>query len=126
VEYDSPGDLAVGDCYDPIRDSDDDALLAVIFVPCDRPHLAEVFGVQDIDGPATAEYPGDARVDDESVEICDAAFETYVGIDFDESELGYIYYAPTRRTWPAGDRQVVCVVDDEGRPMTGSVKGSRR
>jgi hypothetical protein len=124
--YESPDDLALGQCYDPISDPDDDSLLAAILLPCDQPHLHEVFGVAEVAGAPTAPYPGDDDIDDEAVDVCDAAFEEYVGIDFDESRYGYVYYTPSEETWAGGDRAVVCVVEEDGDPITGSVKDTRR
>ncbi len=125
-EYESPEDLAVGDCYDPIADPDDDALLAAIILPCAEPHAAEVFGVDDVAGAPTAPFPGFDDLEEEAEDLCDAAFEDYVGIDFNRSRLDYIYYTPTEATWSGGDREVICVISDDGDPMTGSVKGTRR
>lgn len=125
-EYESPEDLEVGVCYDPIVDPDDGSLLAAIILPCAEPHIAEVFGVAALAGAPTAPYPGIDDIEAEAEDLCDAAFEEYVGIDFDRSRLGYIYYTPTEGTWAAGDREVLCVIDDDGDAMTGSVKGTRR
>lgn len=125
-EFESPEDLAVGDCYDPIEDPDDDALLAAIILPCAEPHANEVFGVEQVAGAPTAPFPGLDDLEDEAEDLCDAAFEDYVGIDFNRSRLSYIYYTPTEATWAAGDREVICVIDGEGEPITGSVKGTQR
>lgn len=125
-EYESPEDLEIGDCYDPIEDPDDDALLAAIILPCTEPHIAEVFGLAEVAGAPTAPFPGYDDLEDEAEDRCDAAFEEYVGIDFDRSRYGYIYYTPTEATWEAGDRVVMCVIDDNGRAIEGSVAGTRR
>ncbi len=124
--YESPEDLAVGDCYDPILDRDDDLLLAAVIVACSSPHRHEVFGLVDVAGAPSAPFPGSTDLDAEAQDLCDAAFEAYVGIDFDRSSLGYLYYTPTEATWLAGDRTVLCVVEDGGRAIEGSVKGSGR
>ncbi len=124
--YESPEDLAVGDCYDPILDGDDDQLLAAVMLPCAGPHRHEVFGLVDVAGAPTAPFPGSTDLDAEAQDLCDAAFEAYVGIDFDRSALGYVYYTPTEATWLAGDRAVLCVVEDGDRPIEGSVKGAAR
>src|SRR5437588_7999656 len=40
-QYQAPGDLAVGDCFDPITDREDQSLLAAMIRRCDEPHLME-------------------------------------------------------------------------------------
>jgi hypothetical protein len=124
-EFESPEDLEVGDCYDPIEDADDDAFLAAIILPCAEPHRAEVFGMLEVEAAPTARFPGYDEVEAEAEDLCDAAFEDYLGISFDRSRYGYIYYTQTEETWAGGDRLVMCVVDDNGRPIEGSVRGSR-
>jgi hypothetical protein len=125
-QYESPEDLEVGDCYDPIEDPDDDALLAAIILPCSAPHLAEVFGLAEVAGADGAPFPGFDDLEAEAEDLCDAAFEEYVGIDFNRSRYGYVYYTPTEATWAGGDRAVMCVIDDNGRTIEGSVEGTRR
>jgi len=126
LEYQKPEDLEVGQCFDPVVDADDDTLLAAVIVPCTGSHLAEVFGKSDLAGAPTAPFPGRRDLDREAQDLCDAAFETYVGIDFDSSEYEYVYYTPTESSWLGGDREVMCVIDDNGKPMTGSAKGTAR
>jgi hypothetical protein len=125
-DYQSPEDLAVGDCYDAIQDADDEALLAAIVLPCSVPHRHEVFGLTDVAGAPTAPFPGPDDLETEAEDLCDAAFEAYVGIDFNRSEYGYLYYTPTESTWAGGDRTVMCVIDAESEPLTGSVRGTER
>ena len=61
---------------------------------------------------------------------CKAAFETYVGIDYDNSTLYLSYYYPTEETWTEiNDREILCIVtttDDFTTKTTGSVKGSAK
>ncbi len=125
-EYQAPEDLAVGDCFDPVVDSDDDFLLAAIVRPCAQPHRAEVFGVEELEGGSTAAYPGGSEVSAQAETLCDAAFETYIGIDFDDSRYAYTFYTPSEATWLGGDRGVMCAVDDDGDPISGSLKGVKR
>jgi hypothetical protein len=124
VEYQAAEDLKVGDCYDPINDHEDETLLAAAIRECDEPHLHEVFGLVLLSDPLGSPYPADRDIEDASLELCDAAFERYVGIALDDSDYGYLYYTPTDITWANGDRLVMCVVDDNDRPITGSLKGT--
>lgn len=125
-EYQATEDLRVGDCYQPVEDVDDQSLLAAIIVPCEQPHLAEVFGVDDLEGGPDAPFPGVDVIDDDAIDICDAAFEAYVGVALDNSRYSYVYYTPTEQSWAGGDRVVMCSVDDRGRELEGSVQGTER
>jgi hypothetical protein len=124
AEYQAVEDLEIGDCYDPIDDTEDDVLLAASIKDCDDPHINEVFGLVLLSDPLGAPYPADRDIEDASVELCDAAFEKYVGSRISNSNYGYLYYTPTESTWEDGDRLVMCVIDDDGDPITGSTKGT--
>lgn len=124
VEYQDPIDLALGDCYDPINDENTDVLLAAAMRSCDEAHLHEVFGLVLLKDPLGAPFPNDRDIEDASLDLCDTAYERYVGISVDDSKYGYLYYTPSEATWEDGDRLVVCVVDDRGDRITGSIKGT--
>ena len=125
-EYQAPEDLEVGQCYSPILDEDDDFLLAAIIRPCEEPHRAEVVGIERLPGNAGSPYPGDDAIDRQAEAACDRAFEAYVGVPYDESRLRAVFYAPTERTWPGGDRRVTCVVEAGRQALTATVRGTRR
>ena len=124
VEYQDPTDLGVGDCYDPIDDEESDVLLAAAIRPCDEPHLQEVFGILQLEDPVGAPFPSDRDLENASVDLCDPAFEEYIGEGIDDSQYDYLYYMPSEVTWENGDREVMCVVDDRGDRIVGSVKGT--
>ena len=124
--YQATEDLRVGDCYEPVEDADDQTLLAAIIVPCEQPHPNEVFGLGDLAGDADAPFPGVESVDDDAIDLCDAAFDSYVGVALDNSRYSYVYYTPTEESWAGGDRVVMCSVEDGGRLIEGSVQGTER
>ena len=126
VFYQATEDLRVGDCYEPVEDADDQTLLAAIIVPCEQPHPNEVFGLGDVPGGPDAPFPGVDPVDDDAIELCDRAFESYVGVALDNSRYSYVYYTPTEESWAGGDRVVMCSVEDGGRLIEGSVEGTER
>lgn len=124
-EYQAEWDLVVGDCFDPIADSDDESLLAARMRACDEPHLMEVIGLPTFDEPLGEAYPGEDEVDRRSEEACLSEFSEYVGVDYEDSRLGAAFYYPTSESWPGGDRTVLCVVESsEASPLTRSVEGS--
>lgn len=125
-EYQAPTDLVVGSCFDPIEDRDDQNLLAGIIRRCNEPHLMEVIGLPELDHPPSAPYPAVRQLDAEAEELCRAEFASYVGIDYDDSQLSASFYTPSSETWVSGDRLVTCVVDAaDVAPLTRSVRGSR-
>jgi hypothetical protein len=127
LEYDSPEDLRVGDCFDPIEDKDDLMLLAVHVRPCTELHRMEAFGLGELTPASGAPFPGDFWVEREAERLCDKAFEDYVGIPFDESRLDYAYYVPYEWTWDAGDRRVLCAVEAHpAQPLADTVRDSER
>lgn len=118
--------LRLGTCFNPIEDMDDEALLAAQLTSCDDPHAMEVFAVASL-GPASAVFPDDRALGSRSESLCDAAFERYVGLEYDNSALEYYYYPPTEEGWLAGDHDVLCaVVADPGELLTETVADSRR
>jgi len=63
---------------------------------------------------------------DDAIELCDSAFESYVGVALDNSRYSYVYYTPTEESWAGGDRVVMCSVEDGRRLIEGSVEGAER
>jgi hypothetical protein len=75
------------------------------------------------DGP----YPGDDYLTDVAVEVCNTAFERYIGLSPEQSDYDVDWLLPTEDLWAGGARQGIClVVSDDGSPLTGKVKGSER
>lgn len=117
-------DLRVGDCLAP-----DQGVVAeleeVRAVPCEDPHLHEVFFLAEWDGGDT--FPGDTALADFADGACIAEFEAYVGTDYLDSALFHTYLLPTLRSWDErNDRQVVCLAASAGEPLQGSSRGSER
>lgn len=124
-EYDSPFEVSVGQCFNPIEDKDDGALLAILLKDCEDEHLAEAFALFDLDHDAGEPWPGDDEVDDAAEEGCDAEFEAYVGIPFDDSEYNVSYFTPSPESWEADDREVLCLIEGSPRaPLIGSAEGT--
>ena len=113
--------LNVGDC---LGATEGDEVASVQAVPCDESHESEVFALVDYDAGADAEWPGDDAVSSFADEQCEAAFEEYVGISYNDSRYFITYLQPTEDTWADGDREVVClVVGPDNEPVTGSLRG---
>jgi len=88
-------------------------------VDCAGAHWAEVYHVEEVTG---ADFPADLAVT--ATAVCEREFEGYVGAHFSQVPYDPSPMFPTEGSWEIGDRQIVCIlVDDGGRSITGSAKG---
>lgn len=113
--------LAIGDCFnDP--DTTAEEVSSVEMVDCTEAHDNEVYA----EGTMTEDvYPGEDTIVAFAEETCLAAFESYVGIPFDQSALYYWYYIPTAESWSeSNDRLVTCMLYNPEMQTTGTFKGS--
>jgi hypothetical protein len=94
-------------------------------VDCVTPHQGELYHHNTVTADAGTPYPGDAAVDAEANLRCYAAFEPYVGLDFNSSRLGYLYFYPNLESWAEGDRGIDCILfAGDGELLTGSLAGT--
>ena len=123
-------DMEVGDC---IANQEDlgagTEVQSIPKVPCTQPHAYEVHYEFELTGGSTV--PDEATIEKEAEDKCAGeAFTNYVGVEWDNSSLGYTYLFPTSQSWSNGDREVTCMLfedgADKGNPTTGSLKGSGR
>jgi hypothetical protein len=114
--------LNVGDCLLDDKTSGDQ-ITDVPRIDCSQPHNSEAYAsVTMDDGP----FPGSTAVDDKAVADCKAKFNTFVGLDYDQSQLNFTYYYPTEASWAQGDREILCLAVDPAGQVTGSLKNARR
>ncbi len=115
--------LAVGDCLSSLPVGGGPVSEAPT-VPCAEPHSYEVYFTYDL--PDTP-FPGQTAVTAIADAQCLTSFTTFAGIDYPSSVLVYSYLYPTEQSWAAGDREVVCMVNDPTTPTTtGSLAGVAR
>jgi Septum formation len=124
-------DAAIGACFEGTQAEGEDTIIAfgVREVDCVDPHAGEVIGHFVLQGAIAEErlYPGDTALSVEAERACRETFRSYVGIDYDASELEIQFYFPLSRAWLLGDRKVDCAVfGPAGKSLEGSVRGSRR
>lgn len=113
--------LQVGDCLNEVSS---DLVSEVPVVPCSEPHDEEIFFEFRLDGDT---YPGVEAIDKAADEACNREFETFVGMSYQESALGWYRYAPTEEGWDQlNDRVVQCVIYDPAGQVTGSLAGANR
>jgi hypothetical protein len=93
-------------------------------VPCTAPHTYQIVGIVPYVSADDAFPGGDALSQLGDLE-CDAAFEEFVGIPYEDSIWYMTVWRPTAESWEAGDRDVVCTLKDEdGEPIVGSKEGA--
>ncbi len=119
VKYSS---LVPGDCLEKPGDAFETAQR----VDCAKPHDLEVFALVDDPAPKGAKYPGRDLMDREANVACPPQFQSYVGVPFDESQLGVTFFVPVKATWEANSRRLLCTVSAKTGKLTGSVKGTKR
>jgi hypothetical protein len=114
-------ELAVGDC---VIDETEGEIAETTKVPCSTPHLSEVYHLFDLPGGAIPEAEALSNAVEQG---CLAAFEPYVGLDYESSEYAFTWLEPTPESWANGDREVVCMLatQDESK-ITGSLRNAKR
>lgn len=114
-------DLEVGMCFDGAIDSGS----TVEAMECAEPHDHEVYHL--VEYTETDIYPGEESMADFAEAVCLPAFEDYVGVTYQDSEIYAAFGYPSADTWDSGDREVVCILEGEdGVPLTGSLQGAGR
>lgn len=115
-------DLAVGDCYNDAS-ADGDEVGEVVVVDCSEPHDYEVYWSHALEDGG---YPGLDAIQGEAEEVCRERFASFVGLPYGDSEIYLTYLYPTERTWLFGDREILCMVYEQGVMATGTLAGAGR
>lgn len=106
-------DIAVGDC---MNIPEEDVFSTVDTIDCTEPHDLEVFALVDlsdigVEFSSIASYPGDDPVYEASFNACWDAFESYVGVPYEDSAIYLDVFTPTLEGWDErGDRIANCVL----------------
>ncbi|MBF4573847.1 septum formation family protein [Herbiconiux sp. VKM Ac-1786] len=113
--------LSVGEC---LNDTDGTEVSEVPLVDCADEHDFEVYSDFELTGD---EFPGTDAINTEADAKCLTEFESFVGISYDDSTLGYTYFTPTEGSWTDGDdRLVSCLIGDPNGKVTGTLKGAAK
>lgn len=114
-------DLMAGDCFNR---GEGDQISEVNGVPCDEPHVYEVYAVAE---SPDGEFPGAEELSAKGEELCLPPFEEYVGLAYQESKYVVETINPSAETWESGDRATLCVLSTEDKAeQTSSAKGSKQ
>jgi hypothetical protein len=93
----------------------------VTTVACAEAHDGEVFAVVTHPAAKDAAYPGDESVADFAAAECLTRFPAYTGATYDDSDLQVATVRPDRDSWvDKDDREVACVLYQQGSTLTGS------
>ncbi len=115
--------LQVGDCFDSPGEVEEVSRIRA--VPCDEAHDNEVFFEFDL--PEGDALPPRQVIDDEIGARCIPAFDEFVGMAYEDSELDVFTFEPTAGSWREGDRTIMCAVYDlSGEQLVGSARGAAR
>ena len=115
--------MKVGQCVQ-LPTGDGDNVTDLETTDCSALHDAEVFHLTQV---TEDERPSDSELEDMGGDACLAAFEGYVGIPYEESELDYTMLYPSPGSWEQGDREIICFIisgDGTDTQLSGSMKGS--
>ena len=118
-------DVQAGDCFDLNDGLDVEEVGDIRAIPCDEAHIFEAYHSTDLPDGA---FPSRSVLDAEFESACLPAFESYVGRDYQTSELYVTSFEPTPESWDQGDRSILCVISTENAAtaLTGSVRDSGR
>ncbi len=97
------GGLVVDACYDFVVDV---TYVSFTEMPCDQPHLVQMFASEVLPDADTARYPGDNAIDTAGATICGGYFSQLAPTP--SEDLDYFWITPDSETWPLGDRIVQC------------------
>ena len=116
----------VGTCFNTSNEPDEDTAFPLVWrAECAAAHRGEVVGRLHWPDPDAA-HPSE-RAFELFAAGCIDAFRSYVGIDYDLSELQLSYTYPNRDAWGSGLRSTSCVVFGPGSAdLTGTVRSSGR
>lgn len=114
--------IKVGDC---LNDGGVTGTVGKVpIVECTAAHDSEAYSSANApDG----DFPGDEGVGQLAEAQCGPAFEQFIGLTYDQSAYDYTYYVPTKESWAAGDRVLMCIAkSDSGEKITGSLKSIKK
>jgi hypothetical protein len=124
VADDKPGgsvkveNLKVGQCLNGI-DAAGATLTTLPVVACTTAHEGEVVSTFNLTGST---FPGDSAIETQAKEKCFTELDRYSPSTKDDETIDLFYLHPTRLSWGAGDRQVICIAHF-ATARQGSIKG---
>jgi hypothetical protein len=95
---------------------------------CKKPHALESYARVDYKkNVANLAYPGSDVLTKYAQSVCAQEFNSYVGIDYQDSSLFFTYLLPSPQGWEQNlDRYVLCFIESNASLRTTSAKGSKQ
>lgn len=117
-------ELQAGDCFNDPEPDQLDEIEAVEVVPCDLAHDNEIFHSFTL---AEGAMPTQEEIFELSAGQCLPAFDAFVGIRFELSEMDVFPLTPTPEQWGEGHRTIHCVLFNlDLSDLVGSARGAAR
>ena len=114
--------LEVGDCMESTNL--ETTLETVPVIDCGEPHESEVYAAFQLDDGS---FPGTQAITAEAEGLCLEAFEEFVGLAYNDSELFATTMTPTEDSWNRlKDREVLCIIVDSEADVTGTLRNANR
>jgi hypothetical protein len=116
--------LLTGDCFnDPDADQVGD-IRVVEVVPCEQPHDTEIYHSFTLTEGAR---PDDDALEELAAGQCFPAFDAFVGIEFEISEMDLFLLTPSAEQWDDGHRTLHCILFNlDLSELVGSARGTAR
>lgn len=119
--------LTLDECFDRVEAlSGGVETVVTTRLPCDEPHLAQIFARVKYPAEHPSFYPGDDIMEDYALATCYVYFEPWVGSLYETSDLEIRAITPPRDAFEdQGYRWIQCYVErGDGEPLTDSARGS--
>ena len=115
--------LEVGQCIN--QNIEGDSVSSIPVVDCAEAHTGEIYALPQV---ADGEFPGEQALGTQAEQECTGpAFQSYVGMPYQDSAIYANTLLPTSESWASGDREIVCYLQDQnGAELTGSLRGANR
>ena len=127
TEGDKPiSDASVGQCINYHAEKEVGVIKTYKSVSCTKAHDREVYAVVTSPENRSYPYPGLDAITKFGGEQCGAAFESYVGIPYEDSSLRAAPLYPTESAWKNGERRTICVIrSGDGSKLTQPVHNAK-
>ncbi|WUH96663.1 septum formation family protein [Spirillospora sp. NBC_00431] len=97
-----PSGLRAGDCFTGFEEG---SMAPITALPCTEPHEGEAIAEVRLPG---GEYPGDQKVTEMASDMCDRKMQRFRRSRY-ATDLEPYSITPTKTSWGAGDRKVICL-----------------
>lgn len=116
--------LELGDCVKSLPAGG--TVFEMTLVDCALPHAGEVYAAGDLNPGRDRSFPGDSVVSGEVEAACLAAFEPFVGMEYNVSVLEVQYLQSNEIGWKISRGSYTCFVFEPGKRLGGTLRNADR